>query len=254
MATLSTPTKSSFTNHHGEEWTFSFDSNSNLAFIKGSDVDWEPYPVIEGVAYGLELIKEEKAWLLQAWHSATKGVPSVGTYCGMPTEFVIGKNFSFLSDDYCPICLQRKIEFEIHHCLWKTDGGPDTSSNLLRICNSCHAIITRGSIEERLPKNQAAFHHQVMQFGFGLFRAAHSSDTNRATKKFAKRYPRVAELIRLLDQQPPEQQESTDRRLRTESRIAYQYFRDLGLGKFRWADHERLFAHLTAEPQEGIDS
>jgi len=175
MAIPSIPIESSFTNHHGEEWTFSFDSTTNLAFVKGRDANEDSYPVIEGVAYGLVVSEEEKAWLLQTWRTATKGIPSVGLYCGIPTEFVVGKNLSFLSDDHCPICLHRKIDFEIHHCLWKTDGGPDTSSNLLRICNSCHAVITRGSIEERLPKNQAAFHHQVMQFGFGLFRDAHTA-------------------------------------------------------------------------------
>jgi hypothetical protein len=229
---------------------FSFDSATNRAFIKGSDVGWDSYPVIEGVAYGLDLIEEEKAWLTQVWEDATKETTSVGLYLGIPAEFIVQKRFSSLSGDYCPICLERKIDFEIHHCIWASDGGPNTPSNLLRICNSCHAVITRGSKEERIPKNQAAFYHQVMYFGFNLFRHALDTDTNRAAAIFSKRHPQSAKLVCLVDQQSPEQQDIADRRLKAESRIAYQYFRDLGLKSLRWSEHERLFPPVTVEPEE----
>lgn len=227
---------------------FSFDLFSKQAFVKGTDLGENRYPVFDGVAYGLILDEEERVWLSKAWTEATKEDTSAGLYLGIPAEFIIGKGYSSLSGDHCPICLERKIEFEIHHCIWSSDGGPNTPSNLLRICNSCHAIVTRGSKEERIPKNQAALHHQVMHFGLDLFRHALEIGSKGAAAVFVAQYPRTTEFIGLVDQQTPEKQKAADQQIRAESRIAYQYFRDLGLRKLRWSDHERLFSPASFEP------
>ena len=240
--------ENSFTNCHGEHWTFLFDGVSKQSFVRGSDIGEDCYPVFDGVAYGLTLEEEERAWLFKAWTEATKEDTSVGLYLGIPVEFIIGKNYSSLSGDYCPICLQRKMEFEIHHCIWSSDGGPSTPSNLLRICNSCHAVITRGSKEERIPKNQAAFHHQVMHFGLDLFHHALATGEKSTATIFVAQYPRTTELIGLVDQQTPERQKVADQKIRSESRIAYQYFRDLGLRKLQWSDHGRLFSPNAVMP------
>lgn len=59
--------QSNFRNQYGEEWIFEYDQETGDALIKGSDVDWQAYEVIEGVAYNLILSDEEKQWLLSAW-------------------------------------------------------------------------------------------------------------------------------------------------------------------------------------------
>lgn len=225
----------------GDQWVFSFDHNSNTALVKGNDVGWESYPVVEGVAYGLEMNEEEQTWLAGVWKEATDQLAPIGLYLGNPTEFVVGKNSCFLSENYCPICLLQKKDFEVHHCIWSRDGGPDTPSNLLAICNSCHAVITRGSIEDRFPKNQAALHHQIMYFGVSLFQDAQISKNARGATPFTEQHPSIAKLLESFAKETTEQRNAADQRLKTESRIRYQYHRDLGLGKWSWSDHERLF-------------
>lgn len=239
----------SFTSRMGDQWTFLFDRNTNTAWVRGSAVDSESYPVIEGVAYGLALDNEEQTWLAGVWKEATDQVGAIGLYLGKPTEFVIGKTHCFLTDDYCPICLLEKRDFEVHHCLWSCDGGPDSPSNLLAICNSCHAVITRGSVEDRLPKNQAALHHQIMYFGVSLFQDAIAGGNSRGATPFVEQFPSIAKLLESLAQAAPEQRSAADEQLKAESRIRYQYYRDLGLGKWSWADHERLFLSRFTELQ-----
>jgi len=35
-----------FTNRYGEEWEFTYDSDTGTGILRGSDVDWEEYPVV----------------------------------------------------------------------------------------------------------------------------------------------------------------------------------------------------------------
>lgn len=253
MPTTPAVIESSFTNRYGDEWSFSFNTNTNLASVKGSDVGWESYPVIEGVAYGLVMDGEEKTWLLSVWMSAAADRPVSGLYRDMPTDFVAGTSYSYLTNDYCPICLSQKLDFEIHHCIWASDGGSDTPSNLLRTCNSCHAVITRGSEEERVPKNLAALHHQVMHYGFALFREAIRPETNKAAKHYATTFPATVDLLTRVGELNSEEQKAADRQLKAESRISYQYFRDLGLGKWNWSDHKRMFVRSDKLFQDDAD-
>lgn len=248
MTSATPPIEYSFTSRIGDQWVFSFDRNTNTALVKGDDVGWESYPVVEGVAYGLEMNKEEQAWLAGVWKEATnQSICTIGLYLGNPTEFVLGKSYCFLSDNYCPICLLQKKDFEVHHCIWSRDGGPDTPSNLLAICNSCHAVITRGSVEDRFPKNQAALYHQIMYFGVNLFQDATTGRNTYGAALFAKQHPPLVEPLESFAQATPEQRDVADRQLKAESRIRYQYYRDLGLGKWSWSDHERLFLSSVME-------
>ena len=52
-----------FTNRYGEEWEFMHDSDTGMGILRGSDVDWEEYSVVGGLAQGLILNEEEIAWL-----------------------------------------------------------------------------------------------------------------------------------------------------------------------------------------------
>ena len=62
MTTPKPPT-SHFTNRYGEEWEFEYDANSGEGVLRGSDVDWQEYCVIGGIAPGLILNEEEIQWL-----------------------------------------------------------------------------------------------------------------------------------------------------------------------------------------------
>jgi len=62
---------STFTNRYGEEWIFEYDRVTGVGWLKGSDVDWQTYQVIDGRVNALILSSEELDWLRQAWWEAS---------------------------------------------------------------------------------------------------------------------------------------------------------------------------------------
>ena len=72
------PYTSRFSNRYGEEWLFEYDRRSGEGVLSGSDVDWQEYPVIGGMALGLILNDEEIYWLRRAWAEATRGIGEQG--------------------------------------------------------------------------------------------------------------------------------------------------------------------------------
>ncbi len=61
-----------FWNRYGEAWEFTFDASKREGMLRGSDVDWQSYRVVGGLAPRLILNDEETKWLRQAWSKATK--------------------------------------------------------------------------------------------------------------------------------------------------------------------------------------
>lgn len=230
--------RSTFTNKYGEDWEFEYNSELEKAIVKGSDVSWEEYPVIEGIACGLYMSKEEHEWLLSAWKAATQDKPNTGLYLGRDTEFQAGQDSCWLTNDYCPICLCKRREFEVHHCIWSCDGGTYDASNLLHICNSCHAVITRGSIEDRFPKNKAALNHQLMYFGLEFFPRNNPTKGRHTHLSFLEKNPFFKEELLGCDRLAETEKEHIDREIKRMARIEYQYFRDMSLGKWSWEQYE----------------
>ena len=62
---------SDFTNRYGEEWKFKYDPLKKEGSLRGSDVGWKEYRVVEGQVTGLILNDEEIQWLRKAWAEAT---------------------------------------------------------------------------------------------------------------------------------------------------------------------------------------
>ena len=65
------PYCSRFTNRYGEEWEFEYDPLKREGVLRGSDVEWQEYRVIDGRVPGLILNDEEIRWLRKAWAEAT---------------------------------------------------------------------------------------------------------------------------------------------------------------------------------------
>ncbi|MHB0876581.1 MAG: HNH endonuclease signature motif containing protein [Anaerolineae bacterium] len=158
------PYMATFSNHWGEDWLFEYDEATHTGMLKGCDVDWQESPVIEGTAIGLVLDADETAWLRDAWHEARDGAPPA-PYFGADTEFRTTKKHGYLTNDYCPLCLKQRDEFQVHHVVARNEGGLDRLQNLLRVCCSCHALITMGNWQERVPRDMAALYHQTMHYG-----------------------------------------------------------------------------------------
>jgi hypothetical protein len=62
---------SRFTNRYGEEWIFEYDPATSEGILKGSDVGWQSYRVVNGHAIDLILSDEELVWLRKVWTDAT---------------------------------------------------------------------------------------------------------------------------------------------------------------------------------------
>ncbi len=65
------PFTSRFANRYGEEWIFEYDSSTGEGVVRGSDVDWQAYRVVDGRAVDLIMNKEEIEWLREVWAKAT---------------------------------------------------------------------------------------------------------------------------------------------------------------------------------------
>ena len=64
---------SRFSNRYGEEWVFEYHPAKGEGVLRGSDVDWQEYRVIDGKVPSLILNDEEILWLRKAWAAATGG-------------------------------------------------------------------------------------------------------------------------------------------------------------------------------------
>lgn len=64
-----------FENPYGEQWVFTFNRTTGESSLRGGDAGWENvYRVRDGRAEGLNLGREEAAWLANCWAAATFGV------------------------------------------------------------------------------------------------------------------------------------------------------------------------------------
>jgi len=63
--------RSRFENRYGEAWEFEYDPATGEGLLRGTDVDWQEYRVIEGQVPELILNDEEIQWLRTEWQRAT---------------------------------------------------------------------------------------------------------------------------------------------------------------------------------------
>lgn len=229
--------KSKFTSEVGDEWIFEYNPSSSISFVKGSDVDYQSFPVVEGYSLGLPLEDDEKLWLRKSWQEASRGNKAKALYKGLETKFVRGSNHCYLTENYCPICLKQRIHFDKHHCIWASEGGTDSFTNLLKICRTCHAVITGGCVDEMAPKNLAAFHHQIIYFGFNFIPRHPVKKAKYQGRSFLEKKPGISEILYLLNSAPKKKQTYYNQNFKTISRLAYQYFRDMREGFWTWNDH-----------------
>lgn len=224
-----------YTNQYGEDWIFIYKDQCSINLMKGSDIDWHAYPVIEGQALGLVLNEEERIWLQSVWTDAA--MDNTGLYRGLDTEFVIDKQYCSLTNDCCPLCLKKKQNFEYHHCIWSSEGGTSDASNLLRICMSCHAVLTRGSDEDRIPKDLAAFCHQMMYFGLDFIPRTRPHKGKHKNVSFLEEHPWWREPLEQYDAASADRKRKINQLWKDLSRLQYQYYRDIGGETWSWEDH-----------------
>ena len=65
--------RSRLNNRYGESWEFEYDPSTGEGVLRGTDVDWQEYRVLDGQVPDLILNDEEIRWLSTAWKEATGG-------------------------------------------------------------------------------------------------------------------------------------------------------------------------------------
>jgi len=167
-----------FLNEYGERFWFNYNSEEDMGILWSNDnlIKNNTYYIFDNkfkkicdyntAIPHLVLSDKELNWLKKTWNKYTK---HYNIYNNLNTKLFSNENCNYLSNNYCPICLEQKNNFEKHHCIPSFEGGSDDKVNILVICNSCHALITRGCNEEAQSRILACVYHQIAIYGINFY-------------------------------------------------------------------------------------
>src|SRR3972149_4693578 len=81
--------------------------------------------------------------------------------------FVWAEYFSYKDWPYavCKICHQVREDFDGHHVVPRGYGGKNSYLNVLRICKTCHSIISFGNNDDAYVRQMACIALQQARFG-----------------------------------------------------------------------------------------
>jgi len=113
------------------------------------------------------------------------------------------------------------------------DGGTYDYFNLLKICNSCHAITIRGSSEDRVATLAAAMFHQLMIFGKDFFPRNPPRRGKHQHVNFLEKQG-FQNIIDAMDELEDELGIEFEKYLKWASRLNYQLFRNVSNGLWAW--------------------
>jgi hypothetical protein len=197
-----------------------------MGILWGNDVDYNKYYVFNGICPLLILNKNEINWLNKVWD---KYIKPKNIYLDLNIKIQTKYNIVYLENDYCPICLNKKTKFEHHHCIPSSEGGSDDIVNILRICNSCHSIITNGCPEDVLPKYLTAIYHQIYLFGINFYKM---NPLNNKRFKYRdmglyENRPMFKEIINHYDNLNQEEQINFNKKIKEQALYYYKYYRSI---------------------------
>ncbi len=229
--------------------TFRFSYTQKLGVFY-TNYDSNHYPVYDGKMYFWDLSEKVNDWLLKKWKIATKGVKLRGLYFDKPVTMQHSTKVTRLTNNYCPVCLQKKSYFENHHCVERSEGGPDGHKNVLRICGTCHAIITRGCLEERWPMSNTALFHQVMYFGMEVYPREFRKINHKDYEGENKRKAGFEEILKSYDGKNKEEKDKWQTTAMAIGRYFYQFYRDISGGIRSWKKAAKLYPTIYKEFEE----
>jgi len=213
-----------FKNSYGEDWWFDYNEENDMGILWGVDVDYKHFYVFDGICSRLIFDPEEKEWLKTVWNTYSK---NKNIYLN-DTEIQHNNKYTYLTKNYCPICLQQKNTFENHHCVPSSEGGSDDYVNRLIICNSCHSLITNGCYEDRYPRFLTAVYHQSYVYGIDFYTM--NPKNNKRYKKdtgLYKQRPFIKKMIETYNELDVNEQIDFNKKIKQESLYYYKYFRSI---------------------------
>ena len=213
-----------FTNEYGEKWFFTYDAKNEIGILTGDDslIVGQIFYVLDGICPSLILDRAEREWLKEIWNKYS--IHNVHD-----TEIKYNNKGTYLTNNYCPICLNQKDSFEYHHCIPASEGGSDDYVNILCICNSCHSLITNGCEEERYARHMSAINHQLSIHGieFILMNPTNNKRYKNKDMGLYKHRPNFKEIIELYSQLNENEKSNFNKALKKESLYWYKYFRNV---------------------------
>ena len=220
-----------FTNECNEDWWFNYNIENDIGIIWSNDdliIDKKFY-IFDGIHDPqLVLSDEEKIWVKDMWekHSKPKSI-----YLNLNTKIQKNK-ITYLENNYCPICLNQKTEFEDHHCIPASEGGSDDVVNMLRICNSCHSLITRGCIEDIHPRYMTAIYHQIYLYGINFYKMNPLNNKRYKNKDqgLYENRPYFKQIINDYDNLNKDEQIEINNKIKKEALFYYKYYRSIAKG------------------------
>ena len=125
----------------------------------------------------------------------------IPTYKQLDTTFDFDTTKSWLTNNYCPICLKRRNteDLQYHHCIWVTDGGVNNKHNLLRICSTCHATATNGCKIDKERCNLIAVYHQLAYFGLSIINLNGDENKRNYISDFYTLHPKCKEYMSIFN-------------------------------------------------------
>lgn len=219
------PYMETFTNEYGERWWFNYDVENDMGILWGDDFSYKKLYVFDGICIELILNEDEINWLNKVWKKYSN---SKDVYLDLNTQVHI-TNSTYLEDNYCPICLQQKTEFEDHHCIPASEGGSDDVVNILHICNSCHSLITKGCVEDSFLRHMTAIHHQKYLYGINFFKMNPSNNKRYKNRNnyLYKLRPVFKDIINYYENLSNERKEKYNDKIKKDSLYYYKYYRSI---------------------------
>lgn len=213
-----------FKNEYGETWWFDYDFSKDMGILWGNDnlVVGNIYYVFDGICPTLILTISETEWLKNIWkkYSVYKNNYLDKDTCCQSESFG-----TFLTHDYCPICLTQQSSFEGHHCIMSAKGGSDDKENILFICNSCHSLITNGNDSDSKPRYTSAIFHQMMHYGITFYQMNPENNRRGNKNQLYKNYPHIKECIDFYDTLNDGEKEAYNKKFIEISRYNYKFQR-----------------------------
>jgi hypothetical protein len=214
-----------FTNDYGEKLWFSYNEENDMGTIWNSDDKYKYFYVFDGLCLFLNLIPKEQKWLNDIWNKYSK---HKNTYLNFNTDIKFNNKTTYLTNNFCPVCLQQKREFENHHCVPSSEGGSDDYVNILNICNSCHSLITNGCYEDKYPRYLTAIYHQSYFYGIDFYKM--NPENNQRFKKdmgLYKHRPFIKKIINDYEKLTEEEQNKFNEKAKQTSLYYYKYYRSI---------------------------
>lgn len=218
--------KETFKNEHGEQWWFDYIPENNMGILWGNDnlILGDKFYIFDGICPTLVLSNEEKDWLTSVWIKYSNNT----IYLHNKVDVKSDKYATYLTNDICPICLEEKDYFEDHHCILASKGGSDDITNMLRICGSCHALITNGNLKECKPRYLASIFHQQMLYGIEFYKMKYWNNKRFDGKiNVYKTYPHMRKVVNTYCEMDTKNKLSIDKQIKELSSYHYQYNRSI---------------------------